>query len=227
MQRERAAAALRARDDHVAALGGEHPRGRRVDPGVEHRLHAAGQHADHGPPRAARRHPLGNRPGSAADAGGASRSACSAAGETRPSRPCGRCSRSAPVRCSRAQRRGRGPQPPRVGEQREDRRPWSAGRGRNAAPSPRRACRSQRRRRARRRHAVGAGVGSDGTRRAAVSGVSGERVGPVLRPLPRRRDDLVVLHAGRAGGHARHAAEAPVEVLAPPPASAAPRRATG
>jgi len=36
--------------------------------------------------------------------------------------------------------------------------------------------------------------------------------GCFLCPLPCRLDDLVVLHSGRARGHARHAAKAPVEV---------------
>ena len=50
-------------------------------------------------PRAATR--SGNRPGGIGRAaGGASRSACSAAGETRPTRPVRAISRSAPVRCS-------------------------------------------------------------------------------------------------------------------------------
>src|ERR1700684_977657 len=35
----------------------------------------------------------------------------------------------------------------------------------------------------------------------------------LLGPHPGRLDELVVLHAGRAGGHAGHAAQAPVEVL--------------
>ena len=57
--RQRAAAALRARHDHVAALGRQHPRGGGVDAGEERPLHAAGQHADPAPravlaPRCAR-----------------------------------------------------------------------------------------------------------------------------------------------------------------------------
>ena len=62
VQRQRPAAPLCARDDHVAPLGGEDPCRRRVDPGIEHRLHAAGEHADDGPPLSAGRHPLGESP---------------------------------------------------------------------------------------------------------------------------------------------------------------------
>ena len=50
-------------DDDVAALGREHPGGRRVDPGEELALDAAGEHADDGAPwtdgRHPRRQPLG------------------------------------------------------------------------------------------------------------------------------------------------------------------------
>ena len=137
VQRQRPAAALRARDDHVAPLGREHPRGRRVDPREEHRLHAAGEHADHRPPLPARRHPLGEPARRQRPGGAAARAAApaAAAGDTgpRPSSPPRASSRSAPVRCSRAQRRDRRPQPPRVREQREDRLPVSRSRsGRRA-----------------------------------------------------------------------------------------------
>ena len=64
---QRAAAALPARDHHVAALQRQHPGGGRVDLREERALHAAGEQADDRPPGAAGGDPLGQRRGAAAD----------------------------------------------------------------------------------------------------------------------------------------------------------------
>ena len=62
VQRQRAAAALARRDDHVTPLGGQDVRRRVVDLREEDLLHAPGEHADHGPAGAAGGHPLRQRP---------------------------------------------------------------------------------------------------------------------------------------------------------------------
>ncbi len=86
----------------------------------------------------------------------------------------------------RTKRPGHRPQPPRVREQREDRRP------RRPIPRP----------------------GHTAAAKARTSATHGRGLGPRLfGPDPGHLDELVVLHAGRAGGHARHAAQAAVEVL--------------
>ena len=126
---QRPAAALAARDDHVAALHGQHPGGGRVDAGEERALHAAGEQADHRAAGPARADPLGQ------------------AGPARPSRGASdsiaRSDRRQPVQQAAApdqplqpaglvgpQRAAQQPQPPRVGEQREDRPRAAAGRPR-------------------------------------------------------------------------------------------------
>ena len=59
MDHQRSAAALLARDDHLATLGGQHADCGRIDPGEQHSLHAAGQQADALAERALRRDVLG------------------------------------------------------------------------------------------------------------------------------------------------------------------------
>ena len=95
VHRQRAAAALRARDDDVAALGLQHPRGGGVDAGEERALHAAGEHA---------RRPPGARP--AAGCARAAAPACRAAAPGSPSRRAGATAARA-GRCGAARGRGR------------------------------------------------------------------------------------------------------------------------
>ena len=110
VQRQRAAAPLPARNDHVASLGRQHPRGGGVDPREEHRLHAAGQHADHRAPvpsagtRSGKR-PAG-KPGKRARAAGRPRRRGRPALAVRP-----RVSAAVPARWASAQRGGQRPQP--------------------------------------------------------------------------------------------------------------------
>ena len=121
VQLQRAAALLVARHEHVVALGGQHPHGGLVDAVEEHVLHAAGQQRH--PAAAARR-----RPGCAPAAGRTPRAPRPAAAAT-PSRPSRPGSRAASARDRRHPAQllveraghGRGPQPPLVREQREDR----------------------------------------------------------------------------------------------------------
>ena len=125
MQRQRAAAALGTGDDHVAALRREHPGRGRVDPGEEDLLHAAGEHADYRPALAAGRHPAGQhqRAWPAAVAGRVLRCQPQGRGEfggepLRSTAAPGQPVEAGPLRA--AQRAHEGPQPPGVGEGRED-----------------------------------------------------------------------------------------------------------
>ncbi len=63
MDHERAAAALLARDDHLAAFGGQHAHRGRIDLGEQHPLHAPRQQADALAHRALRRDVLGRLAG--------------------------------------------------------------------------------------------------------------------------------------------------------------------
>ena len=151
VQLERTAALLAAGHEHVAALGGEHPHRRLVDPVEEHVLDAPGEQRDRGAPLA---HVAGVCSGSRANA---SRSDTGGSSDSRaPSRP---GSFAASVRTGRqpaqllVDRPGQGgrPQPSLVGEQREDRlaeQPGRRARGgrcaRSAGAPTRSACRTAR-----------------------------------------------------------------------------------
>ena len=197
VQRQRAAAALPARDDHVAALGREHPGGRGVHLREEHRLHASGEHADHRPAGAQCGHALGQPPrrfrGNARRGQPQRRTEHGGdpARQAGPGQP--------PVKpgsLRHPQRRGQRPEPPGVREQGKD--------GRPRRPLPHRP----------RRGIRGHGIRGPGIRGPATGGTRrGRRGSRLLGPHPGRLDELVVLHARRAGGHAGHAAQAAVEVL--------------
>jgi len=166
VQRKRAAATLAARNDHVAPLGRENPRGGGVHLRKELSLHAAGEHPDDGAARPAGRHQLRQpyRPG---------RRRREPERRPRPrwQPPCDPASRDQPVHARPlrgAQRDRKDAQPARIGEHREDRGPGKPLRHRTRL---------------------------------------------IKRPCPRALDQPVVLHARRAGRHARHAAQAAIQVL--------------
>ena len=147
VQGKRAAAALPARHDDLAAVGREHGRGGAVHPPEEHALHAALEQRRPHPRLAPGRHqPL--RPGAQVGRGHARREREGAnAGRKRPRQ---------------------GAQEPRPGGEREH---------------------------------------------AALDGALAQRPRrPLAAQRPRALDEDVVAHAARAGGHARQAAEAAVEV---------------
>ncbi len=184
-----------------------------------------GEHADDRPPLPAGGDPLGEPPAAASAGRRAAPAAAPARPRGRPSRP-GRSARSAgPPRSAAAAAAARSPPGAASGTGTARRStPWSPGRGPSAARSPRRGPRPGRPGWS---TPAAVGAGHHGAGRAVVAWRAGVRVRAVLRPFPRRLDDLVVLHPGRARGHARHAPEAAVEVLGRPPGSAAPRRAAG
>ena len=166
---QRAAAALRPRDHHVAALGREHAGRGGIDAGEEDPLHAAEQQGHPAPPRALRRDHLRQRRPDAAERDARRHRLHGAQArrkQVQQSGPAHEPLEPQPLIGPQLQRHPA--QPAGIGEQREDQAPEQ--------PVARRA-----------RH-----VPFD------------------LRPG--RLHQLVVLHARRARRHARHAAEAGVEV---------------
>ena len=168
VHRQRPAAALRCRDDDVAALGRQHPRGGGVDPGEERALHAAGEHAD-----VTRVGPAGRR---------SARAAPAAPAERRSEASIAASVRREPLQHARCARTSR--QPGAAGRRAADRAAAAAAAGREERED-----------------------------RAAQRPVAPRAGAAALHLGPGRLDQLVVLHARRAGGHAGHAAQAGVEVL--------------